>query len=361
MDDPATLDRDEIVSRIRDAGVAGAGGAGFPSYAKWEHLSEVDRLLVNHEESEPNYYSDKWLAREHPGVFADLFDRLLVDAVETVVVGAKEKYREDWMGPLEASTEGSIHEPDDLPVDLDGVTGVAFAYTDDVYDYSEEQVLLMIGVGERVGRDLPTEHGWIVHNTESMYNVARALSDGTPVTRKFVHVDGDTPRHRCLDVPVGTTAETLLAEAGIDADDPGDDVVLADGGPGWCYEIEEAPAEFGVRKRTNALLVLGREEVDEHTELEERINVLDARDWHDREHETEPTTIEPDRVRIPLITNAAYEGPVGPSQPCVDPGDPVSVGDVIAEPAPDAISIPQHASIDGEVVDVTATHVVLER
>lgn len=361
MAEEATPGTAELVSRIRDAGVAGAGGAGFPSYAKWEHLDDVDYLLVNHEESEPNYYSDKWLVREHPEVFVHLFDRLIGDAFDAVVVGAKEKYREDWMGPLEEATGGSIHGRDDLPVDLEGDSGVAFAYTDDVYDYSEEQVLMMIAVGERVGRDLPTEHGWIVHNTESMYNVARAISNRTPVTRKFVHVDGDTPRHRCLEVPIGTTAETLLAEAGLDAGDLGDDQVLADGGPGWCYEISESPTEFGVRKRTNALLVLGRDEVAEHTELEDRVNVLDAREWHDREHETEPTSIEPNRVRIPLITNAAYEGLVGPSEPCVEPGDAVSVGDVVAEPAPEGISIPQHASIDGEVVEVTDTHVVVDR
>jgi len=357
----AAVETDELVARIRDAGAAGAGGAGFPSYAKWEHLDEVDHFLMNHEESEPNYYADKWLAREHPETFADFFETLLDGAVDDVIVGSKEKYRDDWLGPLEAATGGAVYGSDDLPVDVDAVSGVAFAYTADMYDFSEEQVLLMIAAGERIGRDLPTDHGWLVHNTESTYNIARAVADGTPVTRKYVHVDGDTPRHRCLDVPIGTTADVLLAEAGLDADDLDDDAVLADGGPGWCYEIDEPPTEFGVRKRTNAILVLGREEVDEHTELEDRINVLEARDWHGREHETEPASVEPDRVRIPLITNAAYEGLVGPSVPCVEPGDAVAVGDVVAEPAADAISIPQHASIDGEVVDVTDTHVVVER
>ena len=361
MAEEATATTAELVARIREAGVAGAGGAGFPAYAKWDHLDEVDHLLMNHEESEPNYYSDKWLAREHPEVFADLFDHLVGEAVDAVVVGAKEKYRDDWMGPLEEATGGSVHGQDDLPVSMEEASGVVFAYTDDVYDFSEEQVLLMIAVGERIGRDLPTEHGWLVQNTESMYNIARAVADGTPVTRKYVHVDGDTPEHRCLDVPIGTTAEDLLGEAGLDADDLGDDAVLADGGPGWCYEIEESPETFGVRKRTNAVLVLGREEVDEHTELEDRINVLEARDWHARDHETEPTRFEPDRVRIPLITNAAYEGLVGPSEPCVSAGDAVAVGDVVAEPAAEGISIPQHASIDGTVADVTDTHVVLER
>jgi Na+-translocating ferredoxin:NAD+ oxidoreductase RnfC subunit len=49
----------ELATTIRNAGVSGAGGAGFPSHAKWDRLDEVDHLLVNHQESEPNYYLDK--------------------------------------------------------------------------------------------------------------------------------------------------------------------------------------------------------------------------------------------------------------------------------------------------------------
>jgi Na+-translocating ferredoxin:NAD+ oxidoreductase RnfC subunit len=362
MADDFDLDPETIPDRLYEAGVAGAGGAGFPSGAKWENLDEVHSLLVNHQESEPNYYSDKWLAKEHAEEFAEFFDAMLdAGLFERIVVGTKEKYRGKWTDEFEAACDADVYGEDDLPADLDELEGVVFCYTGDMYDFSEEQVLLMFTVGERIGRDLPTDHGWLVHNTESMYNIARALADGTPVTRKYVHVDGDTPQHRCLDVPLGTTADALLSEAGLDATELGPDAVLADGGPGWCYEIEEAPAEFGVRKRTNAVLVLDREEVDEHTEQEDRINVLEARDWHDREHETEPTSFEPDRVRIPLITNAAYDGLVGPSVPTVGPGDAVTVGDVVADPAADAISIPQHASIDGEVTDVTDTHVVIER
>jgi Na+-translocating ferredoxin:NAD+ oxidoreductase RnfC subunit len=138
------------------------------------------------------------------------------------------------------------------------------------------------------------------------------------------------------------------------------DQTMADGGPGWCYGIDLPPAEFGVRKRTNGLLVLDEEVAARNTEDDGQIDVLDDLSW-DREHETEPTTIEPDEVRIPLITNAAYEGFVAPSEPVVSVGDAVSVGDVVARPAPDAISNTQHASIPGTVTDVTDTHVVVER
>lgn len=350
-----------ISQTLQNAGVAGAGGAGFPSYVKWSALEDVNCLMMNHQESEPLYYADKWLAREHAEEFGEFLHLLLNEIFDLVVVGTKEKYRSRWTDRLEASTDATIYEPADLPFDTETASGTVFVYTPDVYTYSEEKILLMVTTGLQIGDDLPTEHGWIVHNTESLYNVLRAVRDGTPVTRKYVHVDGNTPRHRCLEVPVGMPATDLLRAAGRDRIEA--DEVLADGGPGWCYKIGRLPDEFGVRKRTNALLVLDADVVADNTDEDGRTNVLDIDeyDWADGDHETEPARISPELVRVPLITNAAYRGLVEPSHPVVSSGDEVSEGDVVAEPAPDGISNTQHASIDGIVSEVTDTHIVITR
>jgi hypothetical protein len=145
-------------------------------------------------------------------------------------------------------------------------------------------------------------------------------------------VDGDTPRHRCLKVPVGTPATTLLEAAGVNVGNVDDDQILADGGPGWCYKIDISAEEFGVRKRTNGLLVLDRTVAKDHTEDDGQIDVLDVYDWSSGDHETEPEVIEPESVRIPLITNAAYTGVVTPSEAIVETGDKVSDGETIAVP-----------------------------
>lgn len=356
----SALTEPEIVSRIQEAGVAGAGGAGFPSYVKWQSLDDIDYLLINHQESEPNYYADKWLGREYTTEFAGFFSALTSTFLQSVVIGTKEKYRAEWMGPLEEASEPKRFMADDLPADTSELSAINIAYTPDVYTYSEESVLLMVTVGQQIGEDLPTEHGWLVHNSETIFNIINAVTSQSPVTRKFVHVDGNTPRHRCLDVPIGTTATTLLEEAGRDDGTIESGEVLADGGPGWCYEITESPTEFGVRKRTNAVLVLDKPVADEHTEDDGQIDVLEAQSW-ERTHEESPTPIEPDSVRIPLITNAAYSGFVAPSEPVVSEGDSVSVEDVIAEPVPGEISNPQHASIPGVVTDISDTHIEIHR
>jgi len=343
-----------IATTIRDAGVAGAGGAGFPTHAKWGRLDDVDHLLVNHQESEPIYYMDRWLGRERAHTFAALFEALLDSTFETVVVTPKLKDR-DWTRRLETVTDATVYRPGDLPVDPDDESGVVFAYTEDRYKYGMESVLLNVVTGTVVaGDDLPMDHGWIVQNTETLWNVYRALDRGQPTTRSFVHVAGNVPRHRFLDVPIGTPAADLLDAAGRPLGSLSDAEVLLHGGPGWCFRTDGTPAEFRVSKRTNALLVADAETVAANTYGDGRIEVLDARDWGG-DHETTPTTLDPDAVGVPLVSNSAL-GPVAPGDPLVSPGDRVRRRDTIAAPG-DGISNAHHAPIDGIVTDVSETRI----
>jgi Na+-translocating ferredoxin:NAD+ oxidoreductase RnfC subunit len=361
LDQPATeTDPETIAAAIRAAGVAGAGGAGFPTYAKWERLDEVDAILLNHQESEPNFLKDRYLGRERAPELTTLLNWLLEGQVSTVVIGTKAAYRGVWLGALEERTGATVYQPEDLPIDPETASGVLIATTPDRYEYGMESVLLREVAGVTIGSDLPLDHGWLVQNTESMDNIYRALADEQPVTRKLVHVDGDTPRHRFLDVPIGTPATELLAEAGRPGG-PGENEILADGGPGWSFEIEETPAEFGVRKRTNCLLIVDEALAADNTLGGGRINILGPQAWKSRTFETEPDRIEPDYVRVPLITNERLAGLVTRSRPTVLPGDHVERGDRIADPAPEGISNPQHASIDGEVAEITRDHVTIER
>ncbi|MFB6102153.1 MAG: NADH dehydrogenase subunit [Haloplanus sp.] len=346
----------EIATTIRNAGIAGAGGSGFPTYAKWQRLDDVDHLLVNHQESEPVYYMDKWLGRERVDVFAELFDALLEAAFETVVVTPKRTDR-DWLRPLESATDATIYLPDDLPLDADDESGVVFAYTDDRYQYGMESVLLRVVAGAvMAGDDLPMDHGWIVQNVETLANLYGALDGGAPVTRKYVHVAGNVPHHRFLDVPIGTSAARLLEAAGRPIDAVSDDQVLLEGGPGWCFRTDGPPGTFRVSKRTNGVLLLDRETVAAHTLGDGRINVLDVRDWTG-DHETTPSGLDPDAVHVPLISNPSLSV-VSAADPIVTPGERVARGEMIATPG-DGISNAHHATLDGTVTEVTDTHVAI--
>lgn len=357
----ATADLSNLPDVIQQAGVAGAGGAGFPSYAKWERVDEVDHLMVNHQESEPSYYIDKWLGKEYAGRYAELFESLLEEHLQTVVIGSKEKNREKWALPLEEEIPGEVVLPDDLPIDADEHEGVIHAYTADTYQLGMESVLLNMVADTVIGRDLPMDLGWIVQNTETLYNIHQAITSGEPVTSKWVHAGGNVPDHRFLEVPVGTPAADILEAGGFEDGEIPDDQVVADGGPGWCFACEGELDVYPVSKACNAFIVLDEDVVEENTFGEDgRINVLEEYEWEDPDNEIEPSEVlEPDRVHVPMITNPDFEGLVAKSDPIVAAGDEVSVGDVIAEPG-DGISNYQHASIDGTVAEVTDDHVVID-
>jgi len=273
---------------------------------------------------------------------------LLETALETVVVAPKLTDR-DWLRPLEAATDATVYLPDDVPVDVESASGVVFTYTADRYEYGMESVLLRVVDGTVLaGDDLPMDHGWIVQNVETLANLHGALDSGTPVTRKYVHVAGNVPRHRFLDVPVGTPAGRLLDAAGLPADAVPDDQVLLEGGPGWCFRAD-GPQSVRVTKRTNGVLLLDRETVAGHTLGEGRIDVLDARDWAG-DHGASPSGLDPDTVHVPLRFNPSL-GPVSAADPIVSPGDRVARGEMIATPG-DGISNAQHATLDGTVTAV---------
>ncbi len=347
------LNPDTLVDQLRDHGLAGAGGAGFPTYGKWGPT----RLMMNHQESEPGYYIDKWLGKEHADKYAELFETFLNEGVfDLIVVGAKEKDRE-WSHRLEKATGGNVYTIKDLPINADEEEGILHAYTADNYNFGKEKALLAMITGESVGQDLPMDHNWVVHNTESLYWVYNMLNDGAPVTRKFVHIYGDAPEHKFLDVPLGTPMEDLLQAAGTSLEEIEEQgKVLADGGPGWCFEVAD-PEAFGVRKRTNAILILDGDTVDEVRAggVQSRIDVLHNGDydWKEGPQEKEPTRLDVDRVHVPLISNPGFAGLVAPSTPQVNEGDTVTTGDTIAT-INDAgtFSEVHHASIDGTITHI---------
>lgn len=363
-----TVDLQALSGRLQQAGLSGAGGGGFPTYAKWQRATEAHSLLMNHQESEPNCYLDKFLADEYAEQFAALFDALLDSSLERIVIGAKATNRDPWLHSLEEATEGTVYQPTDLPLDIDETAGVVFAYTQDRYECGMENVLLQRVANTVLGKDLPIDYGWIVQNTETVYNMYRTLAHDDPVVRKFVHLDGyrsDGSRipHQMFDVPVGTSVAALLDAAGIDPDTLGRDRIIADGGPGWCFKIQRPADRYGVQKHTNCVLLLDESTVADHTFGNSRIDVREPLEWSPDDPTKHPTQVDPDRVHVPIVTNEAYGELVAESDPTVEFGDMVERKQVLADPVEEGrgFSLAHHAPIAGQVSDVTPREVEIRR
>lgn len=321
-----------IAQAIRDAGIVGAGGAGFPTYVKYAKPTPF--LLVNCAESEPGYYGDKLIAQEHARELARLFILLKdIEAYERIIVGAEEGAK-PYLVALERLA--------------DSTEAFEVVYFENLYKYGQERALIKRILGIEVPQKaIPPSVGVTVNNIETLWNIHQALIAGAPVTTKFVTVYGETPTHACFEAPVGAYATDLIALAGHAT--PNARYHLYDGGPVLCDEIPDWTREpYGIKRTTNGLLLVS-------PDLKSRR----ARSYPKRDGPPPPTRTEDivgviQRVRIPLAGGYGR-----PAKPVVTVGDFVGRGAVIGEASPHELSVPAHASIHGRVAEVTAEHVEL--
>ena len=220
---------------MRSAGILGAGGAGFPSYAKL--ATGADTLVVNGAECEPLLYTDYHLLKRElslvlEGIKAVLEYAHIARALLSVKQHTAEKLK--W-------TDGQVL-----------AERISVKVLPNVYPMGDEISLIYESTGRVVKPgNLPITAGVIVLNVETLYNVGNAVRYGKPVTETWLTVGGDIPQPIALKVPVGTPVETVFAKYGINV--PETHTVL-DGGPSMGKVIDHETAVIG--KTTKGLLIL---------------------------------------------------------------------------------------------------------
>ena len=176
---------------LRESGVAGAGGAGFPSYAKLN--KDADTLILNCAECEP-------LLRLHRNLLADYAYEILstLDKVAKTLGGIKDIViclKGSYTYAVEAVKENLSHF-ENMRIHLLG----------EFYPAGDE-VITIYEATKRVvppGK-IPISVGVIVFNTETVYNMYRAMEENMPVTHKYVTVAGAVENHITVKVPIGTS------------------------------------------------------------------------------------------------------------------------------------------------------------
>ncbi|MFT4625744.1 MAG: Na+-translocating ferredoxin:NAD+ oxidoreductase RnfC subunit [Myxococcota bacterium] len=224
-----------MVERVREAGVVGAGGAGFPTYVKLQ--AAVDTYICNAAECEPLLYKDQELMRlEAEAMVRGMRIAMAETGAKRGVIAVKEKYERAidalsrHMGPdMEFHYFGSFYPAGDEYVVVTDVTG------------------RLIPVG-----GLPKDVGCAVNNVETFINIARA-ADGTPVTHSSLTVTGAVAEPCTMTVPIGVTAEECIRAAG---GATVDDWVVFDGGA-MMGKLRDRTAR--VTKRSGGYVVLPRD------------------------------------------------------------------------------------------------------
>lgn len=242
--DPLSLSSEEIVEIVKEAGITGMGGAGFPTHVKISSgLGKVDTLILNGAECEP------YITADH---------RLMLEEGEKVIGGCRILMKalgldKGWIG-VEANKMDAV---DHLKALVGAKADIQVEALRTRYPQGAEKQLIQRITGREVPPGgLPAHVGCAVFNVGTAAAVYDAVVEGRPVTRRVITVTGDAVKEpKNLMVPLGTSFQHLINEAGGFKSDP--DRVLT-GGP--MMGIAQYNLEVGCIKGTNAVLCLTPEE-----------------------------------------------------------------------------------------------------
>jgi Na+-translocating ferredoxin:NAD+ oxidoreductase RnfC subunit len=191
------MNQTTLIERLREAGVVGAGGAGFPAHVKWK--AQGDTVIANGAECEPLLHKDGELMQHFAAqVIEGLEWAARATGAQRKCVGIKAKKQEAIAALQKVAPK----------------RGVELSLLGDYYPTGDEFVLVYEVTGRLIPpAGLPLEIGVVVNNVESLYNAARAM-DGQPVTRKFLTVAGAVAKPSTFYAPLGVTFRELIAAAG---------------------------------------------------------------------------------------------------------------------------------------------------
>ena len=239
------LTKEEILNRIKEGGVVGMGGAGFPTHVKLapKDPSKIEYVLVNGAECEPYLTADHRLMLEKPAEIIDgIHLMMLALDVKEAHVGV-ENNKMDAVEALRAAAKNvegiTIH---DLPVR---------------YPQGGEKQLCQAITGKQVPPGgLPANIGCAVFNINTTIAIYHAIKDGMPVVRKVVTVSGSgVVEPKNLECPIGTPVSLLFDACGGLKDET---FKLIAGGP--MMGMAQASADFPVAKGTGAVLAFAANE-----------------------------------------------------------------------------------------------------
>ncbi len=234
--------REEIIDRIRAAGITGMGGAAFPTYAKIKSaIGKAEYLIVNCAECEPFITADHRLLLEEP-------DRV-IGGIKILLraVGAPQAFVAIEDNKADAARKISKR--------LRGQDLISVKLMKTKYPQGDERQLIFALTGRELATGkLPADAGCVIFNAATCAAVYTAFAEGMPLVKRTLTVSGDCIKAPAnLSVPIGTTASYLIEQCGGLVKTP--EKMIA-GGPmmGQAQWDRDMPT----KKSTSSLLLLSR-------------------------------------------------------------------------------------------------------
>ena len=192
--------QEEIFAAIKEAGLVGLGGAGFPTYVKYNNPTNIHTLLVNGVECEP------FLTTDYVAMSND---------VESLLVGCELLMKAS--GATKAVIAIKVHKAavkNAVKAKLAEHPSIKLVEVPDKYPMGWERTLIK-QVFKKTYDRLPSELGIIVNNGQTVIELAKVLLTGHPMTDRLVTVSGDAVANPTnVYVKIGTQAKELIEACG---------------------------------------------------------------------------------------------------------------------------------------------------
>ncbi len=241
--------REDFVKAVRDSGLVGLGGAGFPTHVKLNFPDgKIDTLIVNAAECEP------YITVDYRECIENSWD--ILSSIKTIkeflnipnVVIAVENNKPDAIEILSAIAEKEEEGKDEIKV-------MALSSR---YPQGAEKVMIQSATGRQVppGK-LPSDVGCVVMNVASVAFIARYLKTGKPLVSRSLTVDGSAvAKPHNVRVPIGTSIGEIFAFCGGFSQEPRK---IITGGPMMGLAVIDT--NIPIMKQNNALLALGEKDM----------------------------------------------------------------------------------------------------
>ena len=251
--DVQAFSREDILAGIRDGGLTGMGGAGFPTHKKYETDKEIDAVLINGAECEPFLTCDYRLMLEESFALLNGVRLLLKGSGAKKAVICVEDNKPEAIACLERALQESRESGR-----MGGEEQIEIKALPTMYPQGGERQLVQAVLGREVPMGgLPADAGAIISNVGTARAAADMLLGGKPLTRRIVTVTGCVKEPGNYLVPVGTSAKELVELCGGVTTEK--NRVIA-GGPmtGPCVASDWNGGEelFYIAKNSSGILVL---------------------------------------------------------------------------------------------------------
>ena len=246
VEDVASLSKEQIIEKVKEAGVVGMGGAGFPTHVKLspKEPDKIEFIIANCAECEPYLTADY---------------RRLLENPEELIGGMKIVLRlfDHAKGILgvEDNKPDCIQKLKELTKDEERIEVMPLKTK---YPQGGERQLIYATTGRSINsKMLPADAGCIVDNVETLVAINRAVKEGKPVMDRIFTVTGDAVANPGnFEYCIGMSYAEILEEAGGFKEDP---EKMISGGPMMGFAVFSL--EIPTTKTSSSLLCFKKDDV----------------------------------------------------------------------------------------------------